>query len=151
MLENYKKLKKIKQKAYSQIAEMFENKWYSKYYTAKFMQYVTKAIIRDTLISLSKYIGKHKILERKWAQLFNSGDKKKRRGKRRRRRKRRGGKRREEERKENAKPNKVEGKKLYITQELSSRKQKDTENINKVTSYFFEKTKHLKKIKGKKA
>lgn len=34
----------------------------------------------------------------------------------------------------NAKPNKVEERKLYIIQELSNRKQKDTENINKVTS-----------------
>lgn len=38
----------------------------------------------------------------------------------------------EEERGENAKPNKVEERKLYITQELSNRKQKDTESINKV-------------------
>lgn len=47
---------------------MLKTKWHSKYYTAKFMGYVTKVIIRGTLISLNKYIRKCKILERKWAK-----------------------------------------------------------------------------------
>lgn len=99
---------------------MFETKWLSKYYMAKFVGYRTKAILQDKLIALNKYIREHKILEIKWAKYLTWKI----------RREEGGGR---EEEKDN-KSNKVEERNLYVTQKLLYKKQKGIENINKTTS-----------------
>ena len=104
-------MKEIKQKAYSQRAEIFETKWCF-YYIVKFMGYITKATPRGTWTSLSKYIRNHKILERIWAKPSTQETEK------------------EEEEREGTKSN----RKLYIAQKSWSREQEDTEEINKAIS-----------------